>query len=90
MPKIKSPLAIFDLDGTLFKTERLYLEAFHRAVTDCAMEMRSDDDIISRFAFTTPEMCRILYPSEEPAAGFTLRTGPSLRTYPYLYPWPTL
>lgn len=67
MPPSPHRLAIFDLDGTVFKTESLYLEAFRRATEDLNLEKKPDNQIIAHFAYTTPEMCRKLYPETDTA-----------------------
>jgi len=65
---ITSPkCAIFDLDGTLFRTDSFYPEAFRRAIDDNDLEQKTEREIIALFAFTTPEICRRLFPAISPS-----------------------
>ena len=66
MMKMKTenkPLAIFDLDGTIYKTESVSLAAIHSAIIDKGLEDKSDEEIKSLFGFTTPELCTALFPN---------------------------
>lgn len=63
MKKESKPLAIFDLDGTLYKTECVSLAAIHSAIEDNELEDKSDEEIKSLFGFTTPELCAALFPN---------------------------
>jgi phosphoglycolate phosphatase len=61
------PTVIFDLDGTLFRTESIVLPGVHSAITDLGLEQPPDERIKSLFAFGTPELCRRLFPGESQA-----------------------
>jgi phosphoglycolate phosphatase len=64
---LTNPIAIFDLDGTLFRTESIVLLGVHSAITDLGLEHPRDDRIKALFAFGTPELCRKLFPGESEA-----------------------
>jgi phosphoglycolate phosphatase len=56
------PVAIFDLDGTIFKTESIVLPAVHTAIRDLGLEEKDDVAIVPLFVYSTPELCAKLFP----------------------------
>lgn len=59
----QSPTIIFDLDGTLYKTECVSLAAVHSAIRDFGLPEQQDGAVTALFGFSTPELCRHLFPN---------------------------
>ncbi|MCI8406704.1 MAG: HAD family hydrolase [Oscillospiraceae bacterium] len=60
-------LAVFDLDGTLNRTELYAVPAHHMTLRDLGFPDRSDEDIISVFGARAQESVRFLTGRDEPA-----------------------
>ena len=73
------PMAVFDMDGTLYKTECVSLRAVHSAIHDAGLPDTDDDTIRSLFAYTTPDLCAMLFPELGPEALHAL--SESVRSY---------
>lgn len=53
-------LVIFDLDGTLFRTETVDVEALNRALSINGFQRRSEEEILHLIGPNMDEVCRIL------------------------------
>ncbi|MBU3187696.1 HAD family hydrolase [Clostridium estertheticum] len=53
-------LVIFDLDGTLFRTETVDIKAINDALVKNGYEMKSDDEILNLIGLTLREVCKVL------------------------------
>ncbi|PWK05637.1 HAD family hydrolase [Tumebacillus permanentifrigoris] len=53
---------IFDVDGTLFQTEKVALPAFRRTFEELKRKSPSDDEILNVFGMTIPEVWETLLP----------------------------
>lgn len=56
----REKLVIFDLDGTLFRTETVDISAFNRALAANGLEARSDAEILYYIGFTMHEVCGLI------------------------------
>jgi phosphoglycolate phosphatase len=59
-----SDVAVFDLDGTVYKTECVSLRAVHAAIADAGLPDHDDEAIKSLFGYSTPEVCARLFPGQ--------------------------
>ncbi|MCB2359717.1 HAD family hydrolase [Clostridium estertheticum] len=53
-------LVIFDLDGTLFRTETVDIKAINDALVKNGYEMKSDDEILNLIGLTLRDVCGVL------------------------------
>jgi len=53
-------LVIFDLDGTLFRTETVDIRAINDALAKNGYEVKSDDEILNVIGLTLKEVCKVL------------------------------
>jgi len=53
-------LIIFDLDGTLFRTETVDIKAINDALVKNGYEVKSDDEILNVIGLTLREVCKVL------------------------------
>ncbi|MHB8065448.1 MAG: HAD family hydrolase [Ruminiclostridium sp.] len=58
MQKVK--LVIFDLDGTLFRTETVDVEAFNKALALNGFQMKSSEQILSLMGLVLEDVCKEL------------------------------
>lgn len=63
--KQETKLVIFDLDGTLFRTETVDVEAFNRALVLNGYSRRSEDEILSLVGLVFEDMCKSLLNTED-------------------------
>jgi phosphoglycolate phosphatase len=57
---ILAKLIIFDLDGTLFRTETVDIKAFNRALSGMGYSERKDKEILDLIGVPLDEICRVL------------------------------
>lgn len=57
---MNTKLVIFDLDGTLFRTETVDLVAMNKALLNNGLKAKSDKEIIDSIGVTLSEFCEIL------------------------------
>jgi HAD superfamily hydrolase (TIGR01549 family) len=62
-----SKLIIFDLDGTLFRTETVDIEAFNAALISNGYLPRTGSDIMNLIGYPLDAICRQLLDSENPS-----------------------
>lgn len=53
-------LVIFDLDGTLFRTETVDIKAINDALVKNGYEVKSDDEILNVIGLTLRDVCNVL------------------------------
>jgi len=64
--KLLIELLIFDLDGTLFKTETVDIFAFNEALAINGYPHKSDDEIMSFVGFPLDGVCRTMLNTDDP------------------------